>query len=834
MSKYAALDKIWEDIRRCYRCGYCRDMVRDLTGTYKPCPVREVRRFEHYCARGRNTIARGLIYDHLKLTPGLRDLTYTCLLCGGCRDSCSLIDWAKVDSPGITRALREELHRVGLTPRRIRDVHRVKSLADKANGRASCQAACPVDQDAPSYIRLIAEGRYAEALEVIRRHNPLPSVCGRACKHLCESACRQSEIGQPVSIMRLKRFCADMEFTPGREAVPPQKGPDRVKRVAVVGSGPAGLAAANHLARLGFGVVIFEREEIPGGMMTHAIPDFTLPREPVWRDIERIKSLGVEIRTGVALGPDYGPARLLAEGFAAVILCLGTWASAPMGLPGEDLDGVWNALDFLVKAKAGSRPRVEDKVLVVGGGKVALDAARTALRLGARDVRILYRRTRDEMPVEQDSLEMALSEGVRLSESLVPVEILGRVGRVRGARVQSVDCILRDDDGRLKVVCVEDSGVEIEAGTVIMAVGQKAAPEALEMMRDQAEAVYAAGDLVTGPSSIVDAMASGIAAASRAAADLIGAEAARVEYERPAARLNLDRESLGTPRTAMPRLAPAEAVSSFREVELGFTTEQAAAEARRCLACDLPRTKDLPLDENSDILFFVGCADYFRYPETMRSTVELLAKGGITVQIAPDEHCCGSPAFLGGDRELAEKLRAENMAVFQRMGVKKIITACADCLAVLTNDYDLEKIGLKVVHVVQVIDDLCREGRLEFRARQGAVTFHDPCQLARGGQVHEAPRRVLLRVPDLELKEMKRIRQGTHCCGGGPNRLVGLADPPLAEALGLDRLAEAAAVGANTVVTACPWCRTQFEQLGQKPLQVVDLPCFLAQAAGIE
>lgn len=353
MSMYKSLDRVWEDIKRCYRCGYCRDMVRDLTGTFRPCPVREKLRHEHFSARGRNAIARGLVEGHLTFSYALRDTVYACLACDGCHDACSLIDWAKVDSPAITRAMREELHNMGMTPKKILSVNRVKAAQIESGGKATCRTSCPIDQDVPYYVGLIAQGRYAEALEVIRETNPLPSVCGKVCPHPCEFSCRQAEIGAPLSIRRLKRFCVEQERLKAKQS-PSSKGEGQEgPKVAIVGSGPAGLTAGSHLARKGFAVTVFEKNEFPGGMMTYGIPDFTLQREDVFYDVGLIEAQGVRIHTGVQIGRDKTVNDLIGEGFRAVLLCLGTWSSMRMGIPGEDLDGVWTGFEFLKRVKSG-------------------------------------------------------------------------------------------------------------------------------------------------------------------------------------------------------------------------------------------------------------------------------------------------------------------------------------------------------------------------------------------------------------------------------------------------------------------------------------------------
>jgi len=846
MSKYKALDNIREDLMRCYRCGYCRDMVRDLSGTFHPCPVREKRRHEHYSARGRNTIARGVMEGRLDISYELRDLVYTCLSCDGCRDACSLIDWAKIDSPAINQAMREEIHQMGMTPEKIHNVQQVKAIRLSPGNKATCRIACPLEQDVPAYVGLIARGRPEEALDVIRRTNPLPSICGRACTHPCEPACRQSEIGEPISIQHLKRFCVDLERKSGRSSSKPSRYPSG-PQVAVVGSGPAGLSAANHLVRNGFRVTIFEKDAVPGGMMSYVIPDFTLHRDDVLHDIQRVLELGVEIRTGVEIGGERSLSGLLDEGFEAVLICGGAWASARMGIPGEDLAGVWGGLEFLRRVKCGEEIAISEQVVIVGGGKTALDAARTAVRLGARDVVIVYRRHREKAPFDHADLLRAIEEGVRFTDSVLPVEFIGTAGKVCSVRLQPAA-------GQL----LGEADAQINAQTVIVAIGHR--PDLASMglgdgfkVTEQGTIIvdygfrtgaplpiFAAGDVVNGPTSIVEAMASGRDAA-RAVATTFGRAlrpvvASGIEEQRvlpwPAA---LVAENGCATRIPMARIGMKRRRAGFEEVERGFSLPQAKREASRCLGCDDDRLSGLPVVEGADTLFFVGCNDYFRYPEVARSAVEVLSHGGVQLALADSEQCCGSPAFWSGNADLARELKEENRALFQKMGIKKIVTACADCYEMLGSHYDLEQQGISVEHFAETLAGLLAQGKLRLKDYAGLVTYHDPCQLARKAGVIDEPRAVLGAIAGLSTVEMKRSKKGTQCCGGGPNRLVHLSDPELAGEVGKDRLMrEARETGASAVVTACPWCRTQFEGLGDSNLPIYDLPYFVRHVVGLE
>ena len=422
--------------------------------------------------------------------------------------------------------MREELHNMGMTPKKILSVNRVKAAQIESGGQGNVRTSCPIDQDVPYYVGLIAQGRYAEALEVIRETNPLPSVCGKVCPHPCEFSCRQAEIGAPLSIRRLKRFCVEQERLKAKQS-PSSKGEGQEgPKVAIVGSGPAGLTAGSHLARKGFAVTVFEKNEFPGGMMTYGIPDFTLQREDVFYDVGLIEAQGVRIHTGVQIGRDKTVNDLIGEGFRAVLLCLGTWSSMRMGIPGEDLDGVWTGFEFLKRVKSGEVVSVPRRVAVIGGGKVAIDAGRTAVRLGAQDVIIFYRRTREEMPVDEESVARALEEGVNIRESVIPIAISGTDGRARSIKIREVCAFETGEAGDPIPVYREGPDLEFDAEMVVVAIGQEPDLSGLDptggirvgrrgmvLVDDQWRVgnlpVFSAGDMVTGPTSVVEAMASG-------------------------------------------------------------------------------------------------------------------------------------------------------------------------------------------------------------------------------------------------------------------------------------------------------------------------------------
>ena len=389
-----------------------------------------------------------------------------------------------------------------------------------------CQATCPVRQDVRGYMRLIAEGRYGEAIELIREANPLPSVCGYVCHHPCESACTRGRVDDPLSIRSLKRFVTD--YDDGR-LNPPSVGKPKGKKVVIVGSGPAGLAAGHELARMGYQVEIIESYREAGGLLAWAIPAFRLPREILQRDIDYIRKMGVTIKTGIHFGSDVKISDLRKDGADAVILATGTQKSLKMNIENEDHHrGYLDCLDFLKACSDQKDVALGNRVLVIGGGNAAVDTARSALRKSGARVTILYRRSLEEMPADREEINDALREGIKIEFLTAPKKML-----VSGEKVKGLECIkteLRDADqsGRKRPVPVEGSEFVIEAGTIISAVGQQPDYEPVvnglasgskalsidrETLQANADGVFAAGDFVTGASTVVEAMASGKKAA---------------------------------------------------------------------------------------------------------------------------------------------------------------------------------------------------------------------------------------------------------------------------------------------------------------------------------
>ncbi len=481
------------------------------------------------------------------------------------------------------------------------------------DGTAPCKAKCPAHIPVQGYIKLASQGKYKEALELIKKENPFPAVCGRICNKACEDACTRGSVDDPIAIDDIKRFIADQELNGEFRFVPDmlnQTGKPYANKIAVIGGGPAGLSCAYYLKVKGYPVTVFEKEKHLGGMLTMGIPEFRLEKKVVNAEIDILKEMGVEFKTGVEVGKDVTIPELRKQGYEAFYLGIGASKGSSVGCKGDDIEGVWTGLDFLRAVNGGKKPEVGKKVAVIGGGNVAIDVARSAVRLGADKVYVVYRRSEDEMPAAADEVEEARAEGVEFKFLLAPMEIAaGADGKAAKLILEVNELGEADARGRRKPVPTGKTE-ELAVSTVISAIGQKVDMCGMEkgtglafnkngtviadgMTCQTGEPdIFAGGDVVTGPKFAIDAIAAGKEAAISIH-----------RYVHPGQTLDIGRdhrdykpldvkraaisiESFDAPaRQCAACASPDKAKKSFKDLRVGFTEEQMKKETERCLGC---------------------------------------------------------------------------------------------------------------------------------------------------------------------------------------------------------------------------------------------------------
>ena len=548
-------------IAACEQCGCCSSA----------CPITGKDDFN---------IRRIIRHVQLDLVNEVADspLPWFCAICGRCEDACP----NSVEILAGIRALRQ------LSP------------PERVPEGPPCTLACPANVDVPGYLRLIAQGKVDEAYALILEKVPFPGVLGRVCTHPCEDACKREEVNTPIAICSLKRYAADNESGSWRKALRVKD--DTAHKVAIIGAGPAGLTAAFYLRKKGHQITVFEALPEPGGMMRFGIPDYRLPKDILRAEIKRIEDIGVEIRTNTKVD---SIEKLFEEGYNAAFLAIGAHQGLSIGVDGEDSPRVMEGVTFLREVSLGKRVALGNRVAVIGGGNAAIDSARTALRLGAKEVTVIYRRTRAEMPASPEEIDDALTEGVKIHFLAAPSRIISQDGKVE------LECIrmqlgTMDASGRPRPEPIKGSEFTISFDTIIAAIGQRPeVPRQFDLATGQGnviqvnqdtlatsrEGVFAGGDAVTGPASVIEAIAAGRRAAS-SIDKLLGGDGIidQTLWERPAPEPYTGKRDKGFAdlcRVEMPKIPISEAHHSFAEVELGLDTNQATTEAKRCLQCDL-------------------------------------------------------------------------------------------------------------------------------------------------------------------------------------------------------------------------------------------------------
>ena len=516
-----------------------------------------------------------------------------CTACGECAKVCP------IDVPNLfDEGLRDRQAAFKLYPQAMPSAYAIQK-----KGTAPCKATCPAHISVQGYVALVAQGKPREALKLIKEENPLPAICGRICHHPCESVCTRGDMDEPVAIDFIKRYVADLDLNSETRYVPEVK-EKKEEKVAVIGSGPAGLSCAYYLAIKGYQTTIYEKLPVAGGMLAVGIPEYRLPRDILQAEIQVIKDMGVEIRNGVEIGKDFTVEQLREEGNKAIFLAIGAHECKALGIEGEDLEGVYPGVDFLREVNLGRKINLGDRVAVIGGGNVAMDSVRTALRTGSKEAFVIYRRSFEEMPANEEEIEECKEEGIRIHTLTNPTRIMGE-----GGKVTSIECIKMtlgepDDSGRRRPIPVKGSEFIIEVDAVIPAIGQESdwaclGPECactlsdwgtmnvdpLTLQTDDRD-VFAGGDAVTGPRTVIEAIEAGKQAAISIDRFIMGEDLKEDREHEWAPVQDVNTEGHDPiPRAQMPRLEPEKRLDSFDEVQLGFSEEQAVEEAKRCLAC---------------------------------------------------------------------------------------------------------------------------------------------------------------------------------------------------------------------------------------------------------
>lgn len=543
------------DLSKCILCGRCIRACYELRGQGVLSFIR----------RGRETYV-GTAFDRSLADAG-------CRFCGACVGVCP------------TGALRDQ---DGL----------LAAGASREAALVPCQYACPAEIDVPRYVRLAYEKKFSESVAVVREKAPFPNVLGRVCNHPCEAVCRRRELNEAIAIRPIKRFVAEKDSGAWQKNA--KKAPPTGKRVAIVGSGPAGLTAAYYLSKLGHGVTVFEALPVLGGMLRVGIPEYRLPKEALDAEIGVIEQAGFETRTATRIA---ATDHLFEQGYHAVFLAIGAHQGTKMGVAGEDSRGVMEAVTFLRGVSLGQKVKLGDKVAVIGGGNAAIDAARVALRLGTKEVTLVYRRTRAEMPASAEEVAGALEEGVNIIYLAAPSKIWNENGVVK---LQCVRMELGEPDasGRRRPVPIDGSEFVEDYSTVITAIGQMPeVPEAFGVTTGRGnliktgdnsltsrQGVFAGGDAVTGPATVIEAIAAGRKGAIAIDKSLGGSgiiDEVLAPVKEPGACLKHDDNFASRHRCDLPQIPLERRLHGFDEVEHNYNEKTVVEESTRCLQCDL-------------------------------------------------------------------------------------------------------------------------------------------------------------------------------------------------------------------------------------------------------
>jgi len=717
------------------------------------------------------------------------------------------------------------------------------------SGTAPCIVGCPAEVDVQGYISLISEGKFQEAIDLIREKNPLPYLCGRICTAQCALNCNRQFLDDPVEIRELKRYICDWEAeNPGLSKFKPIE--QTKEKVAIIGAGPGGLSAAWYLARMGYKPTIFEKGDKIGGVVRYGVPQYRLSDESMDYDVNFILSMGVDVELNKEFGMDFTLKDLKKEGFEAVFIAVGLYVPKTLRLEGEDLPNVHVALDFLLDRKYNCVENPEEfkgkTIGIIGGGAVAVDVGETALRLGAIKVDLV------------DILSETALKDVLKDIHGVEKEVMEYHFETSTAR------ITQEPDGKLALNCykigwgepdsetgrrpmnkIEGSDYKIVSDYIVIAIGQgleldpinAATDNQLKIERGKIvvdnltyetgiPGVFAGGDIIFDSlMCAVDAVGDGREAATSIDRYLRGLDMKEGRIrKKDLKRSPIPKkfiENLGC--VEMTFMPDEQRLACFDEMELGFSEEEAIKEANRCLNCNCCSSYDQIIEDFEEAVESTGvmlcnygdqanipslnAIDYLEIP---KSVIGILNQNEIEPVVLPDEKCCGHDAYWRGDIETFEKLAKFNVKLFKDAGVKTIVFSCPEGYHTWKNGYkklfkDTDDFDFKIYHISEFI---MKEGLFENLAIKFPnldtirVTFHDPCRLGRLSNIFDAPRELLKQIPFVELVEMENSKRDSGCCGVSAYISCNENSKLLQE----NRIKEALETGADYLITACPKC----------------------------
>ncbi|MFW9949986.1 MAG: FAD-dependent oxidoreductase [Candidatus Thorarchaeota archaeon] len=891
------IDKVRAAANYCYSCNRCVNV----------CPLSHLGTF----------FPRQLIMDLTFLTPEEaleRNNIWSCLTCGTCMEYCPMFtekkgvnfldiilnlrtlisDYKPLEvEKGKAHHDREYSNLPYLMANDLIDTHNKLGflvstnlkIVDKGdiayfmgclpfmNSIPPCTNACPAGVDVQGYISLIAEGKFQEAIDLIREKNPFPMICARICTEPCALACNRKDIDDPIAIRGLKRFISDWELNNNLESNIKPVELNREK-VAIIGAGPGGLSAAYYLARKGYRPTVFEAEIYKGGTLRSGIPRYRLPAYILDHEIEFIEKMGVKIKTNTPVGPSLSFENLEKQGFKAFFISIGQQTCLDMKIEGADLKNVLCGLNFL-KQKNLTKKQFEfkDKIIgIVGGGNVAMDSARTALRLGAKKVIVIYRRSEEEMPASEEEIEMAKEEQIDFQFLTNPIRVIGD----KDGNIKEVECIRMelgepDPSGRRRPIPIEGSEFKMDIDVMILAIGQGTDLTLLEAAKDQLKIdrwgkieadditlqtnipnIFAGGDVIEGEGIAIRAIAHGYDAAESIDRFLRGLDLKQNRVLKKFAKVSPipKKQATELPKETLDILPLEKRLRGFDEVELGMTEERAIQEATRCLNCNICCSTDQKLEAYDNVCDgsniqecsyglqpAIICHNALDFLEIPKTVIGLLNHKEIIPVVLPNEKCCGHDSLWQGDIVSFEKLAKYNVKLYQDAGVKILVFSCAEGYYTWKYEYpklfkDPQEFNFEIYHITEYLlkENLLDDFKFPIMEKI-KVTYHDACRLGRMSKMYDPPRDILKSLPFIELIEMKSNKEDALCCGVSSY----LSCNEFSRMIQSDRIKEAIDTGADYLIVSCPKCLAHLncylnENKDHKnKLRIMDLTTFLGK-----